>query len=125
MADLKLFNQDGVNKMIEEITNLPCDERSKVCEEIRKDLRCFIFKNFIVSEGYQRLLNQVPNSSMRELGFGCAMALEEKNWTLTIEFPGGEPPPAGKCKETKQTVGTTYNPNTGPTVSKTVSWSWN
>jgi hypothetical protein len=122
------FNQENIDAKIVEIKGMSPSDRAPLLEAMRTDFKGFLFDTFSFSSAYTTCIDNGDDTIYQEWGSGCALALDNENWTLVVEWPGEPGSDVAACKKTKQVVtgGGTYNSNTGKweyEIEKRVSWT--
>lgn len=123
---LPSFNQKNVDAKINEIEKMSSSKKQAVTDEIRNDLTEWLKSQFSFTDNYSMALDNMPTSLKKEYGYTIALALQERNWSLKVVIPPGEPNPraSGWCPSSQEVSGE-WDPVSGEyTVSKTVTWEF-
>jgi hypothetical protein len=123
------LNQINIDSKITDIKAMSPADRASIIVAIRDDLRGYIYDTFNVSSAMSTVIDNVDELIFKEWGFGCSLALDNDNWSLTVAFPGEPPTGTARCTKTEQNVtgNAHFNSTTGVwtyEVEKHMAWEF-
>lgn len=112
------FNQEGFDKLREQLYLLPKEEFEKQLESIQFKTRDWIKENFILKGEQLEYLDLIPDEFITEIGLITAIAIDYKTpFTLTTPQEYSPPVTSKRPVEFYAEGGGTYSPGQGPRIS--------